>query len=284
MMEQPLSREHIHITPRRSSSGGLGEVWRYRDLILLLTRRSFQLTYRQTLLGPAWVLLRPLLTALVCAVVFGGVVGVDTGGVPKLLFYLCGSGLWTFFSGCLTRNASAFSANAGLFGKVYFPRLTVPIANVLSGAIGYGAGLIPLGLLLGYHVLRGQAHPSLLALAILPLEVVHLGILGLGVGVLISSLTTRYRDLNVLVDFGVQLWMFASPVVYPLSQTGDGFLRVLLLVNPVTVPLEAVRAALLGTGTLLPGWGLLSWGITLGLAALGVRLFRRVERTFLDTV
>ena len=275
---------HTHISAGRRGVPDPGELWRYRDLIVLFTRRSFQLTYKQTILGPAWIVLSPLLTSAVYALVFGGVAGVDTEGVPKLLFYLCGNGVWTFFAACVTKNARTFTDNASLFGKVYFPRLTVPISNVLSAGIQFCVQMLLVGLLLIYFVATGQVHPHWAAWPLIPLALLHLGLLGLGFGVLISSLTTRYRDLAVLVTFGVQLWMFATPVVYPLSLLGDGGLRQALLLNPVIMPIEMVRYAVLGQGTVLPGCALLSWGITGAVMVLSILLFHRVEKTFMDTV
>lgn len=270
----------IHITPQ-TTAFDLKTLWRYRDLIRLLTRRSFVVRYKQTVLGPAWILLQPLLSALMYAIVFGGIAGMDTGGVPKLLFYLTGSGIWTFFSDCVTKNAAAFTANASVFGKVWFPRLAVPIANVLSAAIQL---TLQLGLILGmllFYLPRVQ--PNWAAWLVIPLAAAQLGLLGLGTGLAVSAMTTRYRDLQVLVSFGMQLWMYASPVVYPLS-SAEGVLGQILRLNPVTAPVELIRYALLGQGTVDLGSYGLSLVLTLAAALLGAGLFSRVERTFLDTV
>lgn len=275
-------RYHIHITPKQSPLN-LREVWRYRDLILLLTRRSFVVTYKQTILGPLWIVLNPLLSALVYAFVFGGVAGIGTDGVPKLLFYLCGSAIWGFFAACVTKNAQSFIANANVFGKVWFPRLTVPIANVLSAAIQLGVQLGLVLLFLMHYLLRGQVRPNWEAWLLIPVAVAQLGLLGLGVGILVSSLTTKYRDLSVLMGFGMQLWMYATPIVYPASEAA-GWLGKLLGVNPVTAPVELIRYALLGKGTVALASCALSLIVTIGVAAVGAAVFNRVEKTFLDTV
>lgn len=258
------------------------ELWRYRDLILLLTRRSLVVQYKQTVLGPAWMLLRPLLSACTYAFVFGGIGGISTDGVPKLLFYLCGSGIWGFFAELVTKNATVFSDNAPLFGKVYFPRLAVPVAYFFTALVQLLVQLVPMGILLSYHGLRGEVQPNWTAWLLLPGAVAQLGILGMGVGLLISALTAKYRDLRVLVQFGMQLWMYATPVVYPLSAAGN--LGYLLGLNPVTAPMEFIRFAFLGSGTVDANtWGL-SLLLTAAVAAVGLAAFRRTEGTFVDTI
>ena len=192
----------------------LKEVWQYRDLILLFTKRSFVVTYKQTILGPAWIFLNPFLTSIIYTVVFGGIAGMSTDGVPQLLFYLCSNAIWTFFSGCVTKNATTFTSNAGMFGKVYFPRLTIPISNVLSSIVQFGIQMILVAVFLIYYVAVGEVHPHWGAMLLIPVVLVHLGMLGLGCGIIISSLTTKYRDLSILVGFGVSLWMYITPIVY----------------------------------------------------------------------
>lgn len=272
----------ICITPK-GPGPDLKALWRYRDLIWLLTRRSFVVRYKQTVLGPAWLLLQPLLSAAMYALVFGGIAGLDTEGVPKLLFYLTGNGLWAFFSGCVTGNAAVFVQNAAVFGKVYFPRLVVPVSNLLSSGIQLAIQLGLVGACLLIYLPGGKVTPHWLFWPLIPLAAVQLGLLGMGVGTAVSALTTRYRDLQVLVGFGMQMWMYATPIVYPLS-AAEGVLGNLLRFNPATAPVELIRYALLGQGTL--DWGSygLSLLVSLGAAALGAGLFSRVERTFLDTV
>lgn len=262
----------------------LKEVWQYRDLIGLFTKRTFAVTYKQTILGPAWFFLKPLLSAIVQAFVFGGIAGIRTDGIPTLLFYLCGNAVWAFFSGCLIRNADTFTANSGVFGKVYFPRLTIPISNVLSCAINFCVQMSLVFALLVYYLIRGEVHPNWTAWLMIPVEVLHLGILGMGCGIIVSSMTTKYRDLSILVEFGASLWMYLTPVVYPLSTAGEGWMRTALMCNPVTSAVEMLRYAILGQGTLHWGFYGLSWGMTIGLFVLGVMIFNKVERTFMDTV
>ena len=262
----------------------LKEVWQYRDLIWLFTRKNFVLIYKQTILGPAWIILNPLISSIIYAVVFGGIAGIATEGVPTLLFYLCSNALWIFFSSCVSNNATAFTANANVFGKVYFPRLTVPVSNVLSAIIHFGVQmLLVLGVLV-YYILQGAVMPHWAAWLLVPVVLLQLGVLGLGTCIIVSSLTTKYRDLAILVTFGVQLWMYATPIVYPLSQLGDGLLRTIIMVNPVTMPVEMFRYAVLGSGAVEPLYWLLSWAVTILIALVGVLLFNNIEKTFMDTV
>lgn len=281
-VQQPY---HTHISSKkRWFSFDLKEVWRYRDLIVLFTKRTFALTYKQTILGPAWIFLNPLFSSIIYAFVFGGIAGMSTDGVPQLLFYLCSNAIWIFFSGCITKNASTFTANANVFGKVYFPRLTVPISNVLASIIQFGVQMLLVMAFLIFYVAAGEVHPNWWAWLLIPIVLIHLGLLGLGFGIIISSLTTKYRDLSILVTFGVQLWMYATPVVYPMSQLGDGLMKTILRINPVTAPVEVFRYAVLGKGEIMPEYLILSWIITVIVTVVGVMIFNRVEKTFMDTV
>lgn len=276
---------HTHISSRhRMLDLNLKEVWQYRDLILLFTKRTFTLTYKQTILGPAWIFLNPLISSLIYAFVFGGIAGIGTDGVPQMLFYLCSNAIWIFFSSCVTKNASTFTANAGVFGKVYFPRLTVPVSNVLAAIVQFGVQMVMVLAFLAYYLIMGQVHPHWEAWLLIPLVLIHLGLLGLGFGIIISSLTTKYRDLAILVNFGVQLWMYATPIVYPMSQLGEGWMKTVLMINPVTAPVELFRYAVLGQGTIMPQYLALSWAVTLVVVIVGVMIFNRVEKTFMDTV
>lgn len=276
---------HTHISSKhRLFDLNLKEVWQYRDLITLFTRRSFVLTYKQTILGPAWIFLNPLISSIIYAFVFGGIAGMGTDGVPKILFYLCSNAIWIFFSSCVTKNASTFTANANVFGKVYFPRLTIPVSNVLASTVQFGVQMLMVLAFLAFYVITGQVHPRWEAWLLIPVVLVHLGLLGLGCGIIISSLTTKYRDLAILVTFGVQLWMYATPIVYPLSQLGDGLMKTILLINPVTAPVEVFRYAVLGQGTIMPQYLALSWVITIAVVVVGVMIFNKVEKTFMDTV
>ena len=276
---------HIHISSDHSWMNlNLREVWQYRDLIYLFTKRNFVVSYKQTILGPAWIFLTPLFSSIVQAFVFGGIAGIATDGVPMMLFYLCSNAIWAFFSSCLINNASTFTANAYVFGKVYFPRLTTPISNVLSSMIRFFIQMILVMAFMVYFLLQGAVSPNWGAWLMVPVELIHLGILGMGFGIIISSMTTKYRDLTVLVDFGVQAWMYLTPIVYPLSTVTEGWMRNLLMINPVTSAVEMMRYAILGKGTLDWGFYGLSWGITLLVALLGIMIFNKVERNFMDTV
>ncbi len=262
----------------------LKEVWQYRDLIALFTRKNFVLIYKQTILGPAWIILNPLISSIIYAVVFGGIAGIETEGVPTLLFYLCSNALWIFFSSCVSNNATAFTANANVFGKVYFPRLTVPVSNVLSAIIHFAVQMMLILGVLVYYLIQGVVHPNWMAWLLVPVVLLQLGILGLGTGIIVSSLTTKYRDLAILVTFGVQLWMYATPIVYPLSQLGDGLLRSIIMINPVTMPVELFRYAVLGSGAVDLLYWALSWVVTILIALVGILLFNNIEKTFMDTV
>ena len=276
---------HTHITAKhRWFELNLKEVWQYRDLIALFTKRNFTVSYKQTILGPAWLFLTPLFSSIVQAFVFGGIAGIETDGVPQMLFYLCSNAIWAFFASCLTNNANTFTANAYMFGKVYFPRLTTPISDVLSSIIRFGIQMILVLAFMVYFLVQGQVQPNWVMWLMIPVELVHLGVLGMGFGIIVSSMTTKYRDLTVLVDFGVSLWMYLTPIVYPLSTLGDNWMKTILMVNPVTPAVEMMRCALLGQGTVHMGYYGLSWLVTVVVAVLGVMVFNKVERTFMDTV
>ncbi len=276
---------HVHISAKhRWFDLNLKEVWQYRDLITLFTKRDFTVAYKQTILGPAWIFLTPLFSSIVQAFVFGGIAGIGTDGIPMMLFYLCSNAVWAYFASTLTNNANTFTNNAYVFGKVYFPRLTTPISNVLSSSIRFCIQMILVLAFMVYFLFQGAVHPNWALWVLIPVELIHLGILGMGCGIIISSMTTKYRDLTVLVEFGVQAWMYLTPVVYPLSTLGEGWMRNLLLINPVTSSIELLRYIILGQGSVNLGYYGLSWCITLAVAVFGVMIFNKVERTFMDTV
>lgn len=278
-------RYHTHITAdRRWFDLNLKEVWQYRDLIWLFTKRSFVLTYKQTILGPVWIFLSPFITSVIFTVVFGGIAGIETDGVPHILFYLCSNAIWGYFSSAVNKNAYTFTNNSHVFGKVYFPRLTIPVSNILSAVIQFGIQMLMVIGFLIYYIAIGRVNPHWAAWLMIPVELIHLGIMGLGFGIIVSSLTTKYRDLAILVTFGVQLWMYATPIVYPLSILGDSRMRDLLMLNPVTMPVEVIRYAVLGQGTVIPSFYAISWVVTFLVALFGIMIFNRVEKTFMDTV
>ena len=264
----------------------LEEVLRYRDLIFLFTRKNFTVQYKQTILGPLWLIIHPLMASIMHMIVFGSIAKLGTDGIPQILFYFASNAIWGFFDACVVGNATVFTSNAGLFGKVYFPRLTVPISNMLTSVIRFGIQMLIVIVLLAYYVVNGQIMVHPLRWLLVPLLLLWLGVLGLGFGIIISSLTTKYRDLVVLVGFGMSLWMYATPIVYPLSTVTDmnGFIRTMISFNPVTPPVEIFRYAILGSGQWNPISMFFSIILTLIVAFFGVVIFNKVERNFMDTV
>lgn len=276
---------HSHITSdHKWFDLKLREVWKYKDLIWLFTKRSFVVRYKQTILGPAWLFINPIITSFIFTFVFGGIAGMSTDGIPHMMFYLPSTAIWTFFASCVTTNATTFTANANVFGKVYFPRLTTPISNVLSAVLEFAIQMTMVLVFWVFFVVTGQISPNYIALLLIPVILIHLGIMGMGFGIIISSMTTKYRDLSILVGFGVSLWMYATPIVYPLSQLGDGVMKTILMINPVTMPIEVFRYALIGKGTINPIYLAISIVFTVVVAIFGIMVFNKVERTFMDTV
>lgn len=266
----------------------LRECWKYRDLILLFVKRNFIIVYKQTILGPAWAIIQPLLTTLIFTVVFGGIAGLPTDGIPQFLFYMCGNIAWHYFSGSLTDVSVTFSKNSKIFGKVYFPRLVMPIATVLTQLINFAIQYAFFLIFLVYYAnVPGTAvHPNFGLILLTPLMLLHMALLALGVGVMISALTTKYRDLAMLISFGVQLWMYGTPVTYPASMIAENFpqLTGLYFLNPMASIIELFREAYLGAGSFQIEYYLLSVAITLALLFVGLVLFSRTEKTFMDTV
>jgi lipopolysaccharide transport system permease protein len=262
----------------------LEDVWRYRDLLWLFVRRDFVAGYKQTILGPLWFFIQPLLTTIMFTVIFNGVARIPTDGLPPMLFYLAGTTAWNYFSTCLTSTSNTFVANAGLFGKVYFPRLVVPISIVISNLIQFLIQfLLFLGFFVWYSLGGAELHPNLfLILSLTPVLLLLMGFLGLGVGITISSLTTKYRDLARLVTFGVQLMMYATPVIYPMSAIPEKY-RWLIQCNPMSAIIESFRAIYLGGPVPWSALGLSSI-LTLAILMLGIVLFNKVEKIFMDTV
>ena len=279
------SSYYVCITPKmRSVREELRELLQYKDLIGMLVIREFVVKYKQTVLGPLWLILRPFITSMAYLFIFSGIAHIQTDGIPGLLFYTGSNAVWNFFAASLNSNADTFRSNAALFGKVYFPRLCVSVANILIAGIQFGIEmLLFVGLYIWFGV-RGEVHGSLGAIAVVPMILLHLGLLGLSCGIIMSSLTTKYRDLGILVSFGVQLWMYATPVVYALSNLSGSFIRSAVLLNPVTQPMEIFRTAVFGRGTVVIWSEILSIAVTVLLLWCGIRLFSKVEKTFIDTV
>ena len=262
----------------------LGEIWHYRDLIELFVRRNIVVQYKQTILGPLWYLIQPILTVIMNMMVFGNIAKMSTDGMPQALFYMAGNICWFYFSYCLNQSSNTFIANQNMFGKVYFPRLVVPIAVVISNLLRFAiqAGLF-VALYLYFFVGGAPIAPNW-AILLIPLLVVMLAGLGLGFGILISSLTTKYRDFTILFTFIVQLWMYATPIVYPLSMVEKGTLRTLIMANPMTSIIEAFKYATLGQGYF--SWFVLGYSFLFMsvLLLFSVAIFNKVQRNFMDTV
>jgi lipopolysaccharide transport system permease protein len=261
----------------------LGELWKYRDLTWLFVRRDFVSVYKQTILGPLWFIIQPILTTLTFTVIFGRIAHLPTDGLPQFLFYMSGTVVWTYFSDCLNKTSNTFITNSQLFGKVYFPRLTVPISVLISTLIAFVIQFVLFLCFMLYFWLNGSAIKPNLWILFTPVLVLMMAGLGLGFGIIVSSLTTRYRDLRFLVTFGVQLWMYATPVIYPVSSIPERF-RILIQANPITPIVETFRYAFLGAGTANILNLLYSAGFMLVVLAIGILLFNRIEATFMDTV
>ena len=262
----------------------LADVWRYRDLLWLFVRRDFVAVYKQTILGPLWFFIQPLLTTIVFTIIFSGVAKIPTDGYPAMLFYLAGTTPWNYFATCLNKTSNTFIQNAGIFGKVYFPRLVVPLSIVVSNIIQFGIQFLLFLGFLCYYLAKGSAiNPHWALLVVLtPALILLMAALGLGAGIIVSSLTTKYRDFTFLVAFGVQLMMYGTPIIYPLSAIPAKW-RWLVELNPMSGPVESFRALFLGGPIPWSGLGL-STAITAVLLVIGVVLFNRVEKTFMDTV
>jgi len=261
----------------------LREIWQYRDLTMLFVKRDFVAFYKQTILGPLWFFLQPFFTTVVFTVVFGNIAKIPTDGVPPMLFYLAGTVAWTYFSTCLTKTSDTFITNANMFGKVYFPRLVVPLSVVITNMITFGLQfLFFLGFIAYFSIVGASIHLSWYVL-LLPVLLLMMAALGLGMGIIVSAMTTKYRDLRFVVQFGVQLFMYATPVVYPLSVVSPKYLP-WLLANPMTPIVETFRFAFLGSGMFSWMHMLVSGCTILGILVVGVILFSRVEKTFMDTV
>lgn len=259
------------------------ELIQYKDLIFLFVKRNFSVQYKQTILGPLWFLINPLLTTVIYTIVFGSIAGLSTGGVPQFAFYLCSTAIWQYFSTCVTQTSNTFVGNENIFGKVYFPRMTMPISTVIFSLINFGVIFIVAVIVNVFYALTGESVSIGVAFLIVPLLVLQTAILGLGTGIIISSLTTKYRDLAVLVSFGISLWMYATPVVYDVVELTPKMKEIVML-NPMSPIVCNFRYAMLGCGQLEYKYWSISWGVTLFILMIGIILFNRVEKTFMDTV
>ena len=268
----------------------LKEIWDYRDLLLIFVKRTITVQYKQTILGPLWWFIQPAFTVIMYMVVFGGIAGIPTDGIPQPLFYLGGVAFWSYFSTCLGSASNTFVSNAGIFGKVYFPRLIMPLASMISNLVRFGIQIGLFVIVYIYYAIIGQAPSPNLYLLLFPMLVVMLAGLALGFGIIISSMTTKYRDLQILFSFFVSLWMYATPIVYPLSQVIGkkkfGIdLSTIMCLNPVTPVIETFKHGALGAGEFV-GWGWLAYSFVFMLIflSIGILIFNKVQKSFMDTV
>ena len=261
------------------------EIWQYRDLMMLFVKRNIITQYKQTILGPLWYVIQPLMTTVMYMVVFGGIAKISTDGLPQPLFYLAGISFWQYFADCLTKTSNTFVNNAGIFGKVYFPRLVTPLSDVISNLVRFGIQFALFLIVYLYYFIFTDANiqPNLYAL-LLPVLVIMLAGLALGFGILFSSMTTKYRDLQLLLSFFVSLWMYATPVIYPLSTITNEKLRIVMQLNPLTGIVEFFKYGMLGVGN--HEWWMLgySFGFMVVLLAIGIIVFNKVQKSFMDTV
>jgi lipopolysaccharide transport system permease protein len=260
------------------------EIWRYRDLFSMFVKRDIITQYKQTILGPAWFFIQPLLTMVMYMIVFGGIAGISTDGLPQALFYLAGILCWQYFADCLNKTSSTFTTNQNIFGKVYFPRLIVPLATVSSNLVRLFIQLFLFLVVYVYYLVVGVDVAPNWYVLLFPVLVLMLAGLALGFGIIISSMTTKYRDLTILFTFVVQLWMYATPIIYPLSTITNETVRTVMLLNPITSIVETFKYGALGIGSF--SWGALgySFGFMVVLLAVGIVVFNKVQRSFMDTV
>lgn len=259
------------------------EIWKYRDLFMMFVKRDIITQYKQTILGPAWFFIQPALTTIMYMVVFGGIAGIPTDGLPQPLFYLAGIVCWQYFADCLNKTSNTFTANQGIFGKVYFPRLIVPLSTVTSNLVKMGIQFLLFIAVYIFYLLKGVYVAPNIYILLVPVLILMLAGLALGFGIIISSLTTKYRDLTILFTFIVQLWMYATPIIYPLSMMSP-WRQQIMSINPVTSIVEAFKFATMGVGAF--SWGALGYSFSFMVIVLGIGIlvFNKVQRSFMDTV
>lgn len=261
----------------------LTDLWSYRDLLLLFVKRDFVSFYKQTILGPLWFFIQPIFTTLVFVFVFGNLAGISTDGLPQFLFYLSGITAWNYFADCITKTSTVFKDNSNIFGKVYFPRLILPMSIVLSNLVRFGVQLLLFFVMIAYFMYQGADIRLTYMIFLFPVLVLLMAFLGLGIGLIITALTTKYRDLSFLVSFGVQLLMYATTVIYPLSSAPEDY-RTLIQLNPMTPIIETFRFAFLGAGEFT--WASLGYaaGVTAVIFIVGLIIFNKTEKSFVDTI
>ncbi len=288
MADREKSRAyHAHIdSSHRLLDFKLREIWEYRDLVWLYTRKDLVRRYKQTILGPLWIIINPIITSLIYVFLFGGIAGLSTDGVPQILFYMAGNSIWTFLASSVNRTSYTFLNNSNVFGKVYFPRLAIPASYVLTAVIEYFVHVLILIVLCVAYSFSGRIAIPYAKWLLIPLILIWLGCLGTGIGLIIASTTAKYRDLIYLLTFILNRWMYATPVVYPLSSAMERgrFIRFVMMANPATAPIEIYRSFVLGVGGVSTGAVIYSLAFAVIVLAVGIILFNRVERTFIDTI
>jgi len=282
-IEHSSQNRILEIKPQNSVFNlHLRDVWEYRDLLWLLVRRDFVSFYKQTILGPLWFFIQPIFTTIIFTVIFSSLAKLSTNGAPPALFYLAGTVSWNYFSDCLTKTSTVFKDNANIFGKVYFPRLIMPLSIVFSNLVKFGVQLILFVIMLLYYVFEHRVYPNWYIL-LFPLVVILMAILGLGIGLIVTALTTKYRDLAFIVTFGMQLLMYATPVIYPLAAAPAKY-RTLIILNPMSGLIETFRYGFLGTGQFYTGAFTYSVAASIIIFLVGLIVFNKVEKNFVDTV
>ncbi len=279
-------KEEIIVPKKHLLEINLKEIWEYRDLLFLFVKRDFVSTYKQTILGPLWFVIQPIFTTLIFTVIFGKLASIPTDNLPPVLFYMCGITCWNYFAECLTKTSNTFIVNAPIFGKVYFPRLIIPLSVVTSNLMKFGIQFFLFLSVLLYYIISGDGIKPNIYILLLPLLILIMAALGLGLGIIISSLTTKYRDFQFLVVFGVQLFMYATPVVYPLSLAKEqlGKYSWIVYSNPMSSIIETMKYAFTGKGT-LDFYGLFySFIASILILVAGIIIFNKVEKTFMDTI
>lgn len=260
----------------------LKELWHYRDLLALFVRRDFVTVYKQTLLGPLWFFIQPILTTITFTIIFGNIAQLSTDGAPKIIFYMAGITLWNYFSNCLTTVSSVFNSNASIFGKVYFPRLIMPLTIVISNLMKFAVQFLLFLCFVVYYVIQGKTQPNLFVL-LTPYIIVLMALISMGIGLILSAMTTKYKDLTQLIGFGVQLFMYATPVIYPSSSVPAGY-KWIMNMNPLVSLFDYMRYAYLGVGYFHIGLLVYPSVFALAILTMGVLVFNRVQKTFMDTV
>jgi lipopolysaccharide transport system permease protein len=275
----------ITITPKdRLLAVDWKEIWRYRDMFLLFVDRNFRTAYKQTILGPLWFLITPVLSVIVYVTVFGGIAGIPTDGVPPILFYLLGISVWGYFASCVSSTSNSFVTNADIFGKVYFPRIIMPLVAVTTNLLSFAIQLLIFAAFYIYYVATGTELVIHWQIVLLPLLILILAMMAVGFGMIFSSLTTKYRDLQIMLAKIISLWVYVTPVIYPLSMVTNPKLHLAMSLNPVTPVVEAIKYSILGQGQFSWIWLAYSVGFTIILLIFGLMLFNKVQKSFMDTV